>query len=96
MRTVFLVTGENKVKAENILRKDDVVARQSIAYRQCLSLGVKEDGFFIIIDGADNAIQKARELLKDLATEYKNKDAVLKAYDEQEEQASEGFGFIMK
>ncbi len=90
-----MIKGEDKIKVENIIRKDDIISRQSIAIKSCVALGFKEDGMFLIIDGAEDAIKKAKELLKDIASEYKEKESVLKKYDEEQDQAAEGFGFIL-
>ena len=95
IRKVFLVLGEKRQKAEDILKKDDVVGRQTIIIRMCSSLGFKDDGFFIIVEGPDSVIKKAKELLGDLVVEFKDEDAVLKKYDELEEKATHGLGFIM-
>lgn len=61
----------------------------------CSSIGFVEDGFFIILDGTEDSIKKAKELLAGLASQYKDNEAVLKKHDELEEQATHGFGFIM-
>ena|SRR3989338_9020541 len=95
MREVFLVLGDKKQKAEDALKKDDIVGRQSIVIRMCSSLGFKEEGFFIILDATENAMKLAKELVKDLAMPYKDREKVLKKYDETENQAASGFGFIM-
>lgn len=95
MREVFLVSGEKRMKAEDSLKKDDLTGRQSISIRMCSSLGFKDDGFFIIFDGTEDSLKKAKDLLKELTTEYKDKDEVLKKYDDEEEKASHGFGFVM-
>ncbi|MBI5331974.1 MAG: hypothetical protein HZB65_00205 [Candidatus Aenigmarchaeota archaeon] len=96
MREVFLVSGDKKQKAEDLLKKDDITMRQSIVTRMCSSLGFEEDGFFIIISGSDDAVKRAKELLKELALPYKNKEKVLKRNDEIEDQATSGFGFIFE
>ena len=95
MREVFLVLGDKKQKAEDALKKDDIVGRQSIVIRMCSSLGFKEEGFFIILDATETAMKLAKELVKDLAMPYKDREKVLKKYDETENQAASGFGFIM-
>jgi len=94
MREVFLVAGDKRQKAEDVLKKDDVVGRQSIIIRMCSSLGFKDDGFFIIIDGNEEAVKKATELLGEFVVKFNEKDAVLKKYDELEDKAMHGFGSI--
>lgn len=95
MREVFLVPEKEKNKTEQILKKDDIVSRQSIIIKSAQALEMDEEGYFIIIDGSEEAIQRAEELIKDFASKYKNKEEVLKRYDEQEDNAISGFGNII-
>lgn len=95
MREVWLVSSANRPKAEEALKKDDLVGRQSIFVRSAGTLGMDEDGFFIIIDGSDAAISKAGELLKGIAEKYGKKPQVMEKFDEIENSTSESFGFIM-
>ncbi|MBI2971270.1 MAG: hypothetical protein HYY37_02515 [Candidatus Aenigmarchaeota archaeon] len=95
MQEVFLVSGDNKNAAEDALRKDDVVGRQSIIVKAAHALDMKEDGYFIIIDGSDEALKKAEELLKNIARKYEHKDVVMAKLKEQEEAAIEGLGDIL-
>jgi len=94
-REVWLVSGDKKLKAEDLLKKDDLVMRQSIAIKEASTLGINEKGFFFIIEGSHEAIKRAEELLKDVGKRYEHKDRVLKAYDELEEAAISGFGAIL-
>ena len=89
------MTGDKRQKAEDILKKDDIIGRQTIIIRMCSSLGFKDDGFFVIVEGPDSAVERAKMLLGDLVAEYKDGEVVLKKYDELEEKATHGFGFIM-
>lgn len=91
---VFLVSNENKGKAEQLLKQDDEVNRGSINVRQCGSLDIDEDGYFIILAGSEDVITKAKELLKDLVSVYEKKDDVLNKL-EKEEDALGGFGNIL-
>ncbi len=95
MQEVFLVNGENKLKAEDIVKKDDVVNRGSISFKQPASLGIKEEGFFLIIDAQPGALKRAEELLKGVAEKYKNREEVLRKVKEEEDKAIEGLGNIL-
>jgi len=95
MRHVFFVKKENKSRAEDALKKDDRVSRQSIVLRECVAMGFKDDGYFIIIDSSDEAMKKAEELLHGLAEKYKHAKDVLKRFDESEQDAAEGLGMIL-
>ncbi len=95
MQEVFLVKAENKQKAEDIAKKDEVINRGSISLKQPSALGIKEDGFFLIIDAQPEAVKRAEELLKGVAEKYKNKENVLKKIKEEEDKAIEGLGNIL-
>ena len=93
-KIVFLVSNENKAKAEQILKQDNEINRGSINIRQCGSLDIDEDGYFIIVDANDEALKKAKKLLKELVTVYEKKEDVLEKL-EKEEEALGGFGNIL-
>ena len=95
VKEVFLVPSENKGKAETALRQDDLVGRQSILVRSAPHLDIDEEGYFIIIDGSEEAVQRAHELLDQLAKRYEHKDKVVAKVKEQEDAAIEGFGNIL-
>lgn len=95
MREVFHVKSENKAKAEEAVKKDDTVNRCSIVLKSAYALGFKEEGYFIVIDGPEEFLKRAEDLLKGLAEPYKNKDAVLKKLDDEENSAIDGFGVIL-
>jgi len=95
MREVWIVSTDKRPKAEEVLKKDDLTSRQSIFMRAASALGIEEDGFFIIMDGSEEALAKANELLKDLAKKYGKKDDVLQKFDEMEAATSEAFGFVI-
>ncbi len=95
MKEVFLVSSEKKNKAELELKKDDLVSRGSITVRTAESLGIKEDGYFIVVDASEEALKRAEEIMKDLGTKYKDGKKVIEKIDEQESSAMEGFGNIL-
>ena len=95
MQEVFLVKSENKIKAEDIVKKDNVINRGSITIKQPASLGIKEDGFFLVIDAQPEALKRAEQLLAGVAEKYPKKDEVLKKIKEEEDKAIEGFGNIL-
>ena len=94
MREVFELKPSNLSKAQEVLGKDDLTSRQSIYVRTAVSLSVKSDYTFIILGGSAEALKKADELLKSLATKAKNRDDILKKFDAVENAAAEGFGFL--
>ena len=95
MKVVYIVSSDNVHKAEEVLKKDDLVSRGSITIRLATTLEIKEDGYFIVLDGNEDALKIADELLKGLAEKYKDSEIVLKKIQEQENKAIEGFGNIL-
>ncbi len=95
MRVVYIVSAENRAKAEDLLKKDETVNRGGIAVRSALSLDIEEDGYFIVYDGNNEAVKLADHLLKGVAERYKKADNVLRKMDAQEDAAIEGFGNIL-
>jgi len=95
VQEVWLVSAENKNKAEMAVKQDDIVSRASIVIKAPSSLDIKEDGYFLIIEGTEEVIKRADELLKDLGKKYEDKEKVLAVVKEQEDKATEGFGNIL-
>lgn len=95
MREVFKVSNENKSKVEDMLKKDEEINRGSIVVRSASSLNINEDCYFIVLDAPEDKIEKAKELVKELAEPYKDAKKVLSKLDEQEDAAIEGFGNIL-
>ena len=94
MIELFYLKKENYQKVLSIVEKDDLISRQSLNFKEASSLAVKKDGFFFKLSGTEEAVKKTKELLKDLVEEVKDKDQILKTIEEQEDQASAGFGAI--
>jgi hypothetical protein len=94
IREVWLVPGDKKVKAEDAIKKDDLVGRQSIKVKDA-SMYSKEKGFFFVVDGSEKAIHKADELLKEFGSKYAHKNDVLAKLDKEEDEANSAFGFIL-
>jgi hypothetical protein len=96
MKTVFFIPSENYSKAKNLVYEDDLLSRQSINFRESKALGMKKEGYYLEIDGSEEAIKKLAEILKDLGKEVdkKEREEVLKKISEQEESAAAGFGSI--
>ncbi len=96
MKTVFFIPSENYSRAKNLVYGDDLLSRQSINFRESKALGFKKEGYYLEIDGSEEAIKKLAELLKDIGEEVdrKEREEVLKKISEQEESAAQGFGSI--
>jgi hypothetical protein len=96
MKAVFFINMENYSKARNIVYTDDVVARQTVNFREARALGLHKDGYYLEIDGPHEAIKRAKEILGGMAKEAegKEKEDVLRKIKEEEEKAAEGFGSL--
>src|SRR3989338_4319448 len=94
MREVWLVSGTNRIKAEDAVKQDDIVSRQSAKIKDA-SMYSTEKGFFIIIEGNEASVHRAGELLKEFGEKYKDKEKLLHQLDIEEEEANAGFGFIV-
>ena len=96
MIALFYLKTSDFQKVKNLAETDDVVSRQSLTYRDPPSLGLKKDGFYLKINGSEESIKRAEEILKGLVQEVKGKekDEVLKKIEEQEDQEDAGFGTL--
>ena len=94
MEWIVFVKKENVRKAEEILKKDELTSKQSIAIRDARALGIEGDGSFFKIDGNDEGVNKCKELIKEFVEEV-SEDKINKAREEikkEEETAAEGMG----
>jgi hypothetical protein len=97
MKIVFSIEPANKAEAELIVKEDDIISRQSIIMRTAASLGMEAklgNVYVLVIDGSDVSINKARELLKNLAKLIEDSDEIFRKIKEDDEKAVEGFGAI--
>lgn len=96
MKILFYLEKDKFQKASDIVLKNDLLARQSVNFREAASLGLKEAGYYLELDCSEEAVGEAKKLLKDLAKELtgKDKDKILEIISKQEESANTGFGAI--
>jgi hypothetical protein len=91
---VFAFKKELGSKVDQVL-KDDVVMRQSITHRTGDVMGVGADLKVVFVEGSDEAVGKALELMKTLEIgNHKDHEALIKKLKDEENAASEGFGAI--
>ncbi len=95
MKEVWFVEKDKTAKAQETLKKDELVGRQSITVRDAESLGMKKEGSFLVVDGSKKALKQAEKLLKGLAKKSKKKDKVVEKIKEEEESAVSGFGNLL-
>jgi len=92
---VFKVEKDMVNKIDEIL-KDDIVSRQSIVVRDASALGIKIDARLVFLEGNEKAIQRARELFKDIGSAA-DEAVAKKVHDkirEEESSAASGMGMI--
>ena len=97
MKLLFYLEKDKYSKVNDLLLKNDLLARQSINFREASTLGSKDlGGYFLELDCSEEAVPVAKETLKDFAKEITgaDKEKILKIIQEQEEAANAGFGSI--
>lgn len=96
MRTVFFIEKEDFSKAKNMIYADETVSRQTINFREARAMGFEKNGYYLDIEGSEESIKKAKEVLGELCKEVddKEKGKILKKAREQEDSAAAGFGNI--
>ncbi len=95
MLLVFYL-GKDGKKAEEVLRKDDICSRHSIALREAKTLGIDREGYFLFFNGSEEACERAKDLLKNLVKDADEEvlEKAKKSYEEESEKALQGFGGI--
>lgn len=78
------------------LYKDDTVSRQSIIRRDGISLELKDDSIYVLIDGSEEAIKKVKEIASTFSKtlERKELEEVYKRFKAQDDKSLEGLGSI--
>jgi hypothetical protein len=92
---IFEIEKENAGVVDEI-KKDDMVSRQSIWTRDAASLGLEGESIFLKIEGSEEAIERAEEIMGDKAKKVEGEKAeeINAKFVADEEKASEGMGFI--
>ena len=93
---IFEVKSENVGEIDKMIR-DDLVSRQSILTRDSSSLDIKENVFYVKIEGSKEGLKKAEELAKELKFKKlgkKKAEGINKKIEEQEDSAASGMGMI--
>ena len=78
------------------LLKDDLISRQSITTREAAALEMKSDLYFVIVEGNEKGVERAREVFKPVGEPLPEKEAkeVFDKVKADEEKASVGVGMI--
>jgi hypothetical protein len=93
---IFEVKSEFVGKIDKMV-KDDLVSRQSILTRDSSSLDLKDDNFYVKIEGSESGLKRAEELAKELdfkKLDEKKAKEINKKIEDQENSAASGIGMI--
>ena len=89
---------EVKLEKDEIISEvisDDLVSRQTISVRDGKSLGMKEDVKYAMIEGSEEAIERAEEIFSEEDVgEAENAEKVREKIKEEDQAAAEGMGTV--
>jgi len=92
MYAVFKFKGED-AKIRQIY-SDDLIGRQTIIKRDSKSLGMEENEVYLLVEGSQEAVEKAREIATEFELKGEEAERIYKKIKESEEEASLGMGAI--
>ena len=92
---IFSVDNEKRNKIKEII-SDDLISRQSITTRDAKAIKIEKEVQFVLIEGDDQAIEKAKELFQEIGTVIDSAEAeeIYQKLKEDEQGAAAGVGFI--
>ncbi len=95
MYRIFRVLPADAAKIDDLL-KDDLVSRQSVVVRDARSLGVEGQGTLVLVEGIDEALQRAAAVLDAGGTPLgaAEADAAYRRFKAQDEEAASGLGLV--
>jgi len=94
MYEVLEVKAKKKDVIDDILA-DDLISKQNTNVRDGGSLGFKEGVSYVMIEGSEEAVEKAVELFKEEGIEpAENREEVREKIKEEGEAAAEGIGTV--
>ncbi|MFW5927726.1 MAG: hypothetical protein ACOCSL_00890 [Thermoplasmatota archaeon] len=94
MYAVFEVDSEKFDLIQDVL-SDELVSRQTTSIRDGKSLGLKDDVNYFMVEGSEEAIDRATELFQQEGIEKaENADEVKKAIEKEDEAAAQGMGTV--
>jgi hypothetical protein len=93
--TLFSVPGTKRTELDAVL-KDDRVSRQSQTVREAAAMGGPSGSTYVLIEGAEDAVTRAQELLTPIGTRLPGPDAekLYRQFKDEEESASAGMGLF--
>lgn len=96
MSHVIFAVDNADADAVQALYEDDLVGRQSITVREASAIGREGDHRYVLVEGSDDALDKAADLLGDAGETVGDEEAaeVFEAIKAGEEAGAEGMGFM--
>jgi hypothetical protein len=93
--TLFAVPSSKRSELDAVL-KDDRVSRQSQKVREASAMGGPADTIYVLVEGADDAVRHAGELLGAIGQRLAPADAepLYRKFKDEEEAASAGMGLF--
>ena len=94
MHAIFFIPRENFTSIKTKVESDDVASRQSLTFRDCKTLGIEKDGYYLLVEGSEEGIDAVRKI--EGLEEVKGEEAerIFEKIKEQESKAESGFGAI--
>ncbi len=92
MHSVFKFEKNDKKVDE--LFKDDLVSRQTLVKRDGMSLGLKDNYIYLLVEGSEEAINRARDLAGERELKGEESEEIYRKIKEAEDEASAGLGAI--
>ncbi len=94
MYEVLEVTAEKKDIIDDIL-SDDLISKQNTSVRDGGTLGFKENVSYVMIEGNEEAVEKAVKMFEDEDVEpAENSEEIRKKIKEEDEAAAQGIGTV--
>jgi len=92
---IFSVDNEKRNKIKEVI-SDDLISRQSITTRDAKAIKIEKEVQFVLIEGEDSALDRAKELFKDIGTleEGQAAEDIYAKFKADEEGAAAGVGFL--
>jgi len=94
MYEVFEVGSEKTDVIDDIL-SDDLISRQNSTVREGESLGFKENITYVMVEGKEEAVKKAKDLFEEEGVgTAENKEEIKEKFKEENQAAAEGVGTV--
>ena len=96
MDSIIICIPRDKGALLGKLVNDDLISRQTIAVREASGIGKETDDTYIMIEGSDESLKKAKDIAGEDAAliEGNEKDEIRERIQKAEEQVAEGLGFM--